>query len=374
MTGDGPSPMATDSLNDVAVAAGDPQDMAAAIAGLGRQFEEGWAAAWPQAAAAELPVQGAAAYTAAVICGMGGSAIGGDIAVACLPDLAVPLAVVRGYEPPAWVGPRTLLLGVSHSGGTEETLACVRTAARRGCVPVCVTMGGELAATTARHGWPLLRVPGGLMPRAALGFLTTAVLAVLERAGLAEGAEAQVAETAELLCVMAEELGPQVPEERNRAKQLARAFAGRLPFVYGMGPTTPAARRWKCQLNENAKHPCAWAELPEADHNDVAVWDGRQALLDELAIVVLADADRRLSRRLQATVDLLASRCGHVTVIPSRGRSPLARCCSALYVGDWTSLYLSVLNGTNPTPIPAIDALKAARSPAVLAAPTSDGG
>ena len=107
--------------------------------------------------------------------------LGGDIAVACLPDLAVPLAVVRGYEPPAWVGPRTLLLGVSHSGGTEETLGCVRTAARRGCVPVCVTMGGELAATTARHGWPLLRVPGGLMPRAALGFLTTAVLAVLER-------------------------------------------------------------------------------------------------------------------------------------------------------------------------------------------------
>lgn len=361
----------SDALTPAAVRAGDPQGMAAAVAGLGDQLAHGWTLFGETVDGLRADDGGAGlefgTHSAVVVCGMGGSAIGGDV-VACLAGQSVPMTVTRGYEPPAWVGPHTLLIAVSYSGGTEETLAAVRAASRRGCVPVCVTTGGELGALAENHRWPLLRVPSGLMPRAALGYLIAALLAVVDRVGLVVDAEAQVAETVAVLRSMAVELGPEVAEERNLAKRLARSLVGRLPCIYGFGATAPAARRWKCQVNENAKHPSLWAELPELDHNEVVGWEGERTLLNRLAVITLADArgDERLLRRLRPTLDFLASRSDNLAVVDSRGVSPLARCCSALYVGDWTSVYLGIVNGVDPTPIVAIDELKAARAAAVL--------
>jgi glucose/mannose-6-phosphate isomerase len=355
-------------LTPEAVAALDPQGMAAAIAAQADHIEQGWSAAWEAAAAVPHwptalpcgPAVHAHGFDGVVVTGMGGSAIGADFVRAALPELAVPYEVVRGYEPPAWVDPCTLLVAVSYSGNTEETLACVHAAHERGAGVVAVASGGTLAALAQERGWPLIVVPGGLQPRAAVGYLLTALAAALARSGLATGLPEQVTETGGLLRVMAAELGPEVPEPYNAAKAIARRLVGRLPVIYGAGLTAPAARRWKSGLNENGKSPAVFAELPELCHNEIVGWEGDPALLERLHVVVLEDPleDPRLRRRWEPTLAGARARAAGVDVVAARGASPLARVCSAAYLGDWVSLYLAILNGVDPTPVVAIERLK----------------
>lgn len=392
-----------DALGPGAVAAVDVHDMAGAIAAQADHVESGWVSAWeatrtivgrepadtlgvgaPAGASAAsdalsdasaasgapsgLPMEAgalpgpsaAARIDGVVACGMGGSAIGADFVLAALPSLEVPFAVVRGYEPPGWMGPRTLVIAVSYSGNTEETLACARVALGRGARLAVVTGGGALAELALEHDLPRVPLPGGLQPRAAVGFLTTAVAAVLARAGLAPDIGEQVGETAALLGVMAAELGPEVPEPYNPAKALARRMRGRLPVVYGAGVTAVSARRWKTQLNENGKSPAAFVELPELCHNEIVGWEGDPDLLARSHVVVLRDPleDPRVERRIEPALEGAHRRAGGVDQIVARGISPLARAVSAAYLGDWVSLYLAVLAGVDPTPVRAIEDLK----------------
>ena len=337
----------------------DPQDMHLAIARLGDQLAEGWASAW-QAAAGVADMRPPGGWDGIVICGMGGSAIGADVIRAALPDLTLPYEAVRCYEPPSWVSPRTLLIAVSYSGGTEETLSCVSAACQIGNRPVCVAGGGSLASRAAERGWLCVPLPLGLQPRAAVGYLTSAIAAVLARADLAPRLEEQVGEAAELLREQAAELSPAVPEPYNIAKVLARRLFGRLAVVYGYGVTAPAARRWKTQLNENAKMPAVFGELPELDHNEIVGWEGDPELLGRLYVVALDDplGDERVRRRLQPTLDRARQRVGGGDVVAARGEAPLARCLTAAYVGDWVSLYVALLSGVDPTPVAAIEQLK----------------
>jgi glucose/mannose-6-phosphate isomerase len=337
----------------------DPQDMHLAIARLGDQVIEGWAAAW-EAAAGVADLRPPGGWDGIAICGMGGSAIGADVIRVALPDVKVPYEAVRCYEPPSWVTARTLLIAVSYSGGTEETLACVGAARAIGARPVCITSGGSLAAQAAERGWLRVPLPVGLQPRAAVGYLTTAIAAVLARAGLAPHMDEQIDEASGLLRELAGELGPAVPEPHNAAKVLARRLLGRMAVVYGYGVTVPAARRWKTQLNENAKMPAVFSELPELDHNEIVGWGADPGLLQRLHVVALDDplGDQRVRRRVAPTLSHARERASGVDVVHARGTSPLARCLSAAYVGDWVSLYVALLSGIDPTPVAAIERLK----------------
>jgi len=347
-------------LSADAVAAVDAGAMAESIVGLGEQLAGGWASA-REALEPFVGQLAATGFDGVAVCGMGGSAIGGDVVAACVPGLTAPFTVVRGYELPPWVSSQTLIVAVSYSGDTEETVACAEWAAARGRRPVCVTTGGRLAELAAREGLPLVPVAAGLQPRAALGCLTAAVAAALDAACLVGGLDEQVAEAAHLLCNMATVFDPEVDPPVNQAKAVALALHGRVPLVYGAGLTAPAARRWKCELNENAEMPAFFAELPEADHNEVAGWTAAGELASSVVVVALDDAagDPRLARRMDATLEMVAPRVGAVLRVATRGASPLARVFSSIYVGDAASLYLAVLNGVDPTPVTAITRLKA---------------
>ncbi len=296
-----------------------------------------------------------------VVCGMGGSAIGGDFVGACLGGLPVPFQVVRGYELPAWVSERSLVLAVSYSGNTEETLACVERALARGCRPVCVASGGRLAELSARHELPLVAVPAGLQPRAAIGFLATPIGAALEVAGLAPGFDEQVAEAIEIIGELRTELAPEVADDDNEAKKVARRLVNCLPVVYGAGVTTPAARRWKGELNENAKTPAFFNELPELDHNELAGWATNPGVAGRVVLVLLDDpaGDERLRRRLALTAAAVRPQVAGVVRVVARGVLPLARLLSSAYVGDFASLYLAVLYGVDPGPVTVLEGLKA---------------
>ncbi|HSL95554.1 MAG TPA: bifunctional phosphoglucose/phosphomannose isomerase [Thermoleophilia bacterium] len=336
--------------------------MAAAIAGLGRQFVEGYDAglrALGGDAGAVAPATPARPDGIAV-CGMGGSAIGGEVVLATAGELAVPAAVVRGYDLPAWVRPTTLVVAVSYSGETEETLACVETALSRGCRPVCVASGGRLAAIAAAEGLPAVSVPAGLQPRAALGVLATPVAAALAHAGLCADLAADVAEAEAVLDQLASDLAPEVPEEANGAKALARRLAARLVLACGAGVTTPVARRWKTQVNENAKAPAFWAELPELDHNEIEGWSSLPELAAGTQVVLLEDPEwpARLARRAHLTAAELAAHGAGVERLTARGSAPLARAASLIGLGDWVSYYLALLYGVDPTPVAAIESFK----------------
>jgi glucose/mannose-6-phosphate isomerase len=360
--GRGAAPVA--DLGPERVAAVDRGDMLGAIAALPRQLSAGYAVARRSLAAAmgeAAAAAPAAPPTGLAICGMGGSAIGADLVLACLPDLRIPAVVVRGYELPAWVGPETLVIAVSYSGETEETLACAAAALGRGGAPVCVASGGSLAALARERSLPLALVPGGGQPRAAVGSLAMPLLAALEAAGLCAAAEEDVDEAAALLRAANEECAPPTDVGDNPATRLARALFRRQVVVYGAGLTVPAARRWKGQVNENAKAPAFWNELPELDHNELMGWSSQPHISASTTAVFLVDgaADPRLRRRGELTAAELRRHAVAVETVTARGASRLARLFSLVHLGDYVSFYLAILYGVDPTPVAAIEEFKA---------------
>jgi len=345
------------------VAEFDAGDMLGAIAGLPDQLTTGFAVARERLAGVfegAGPAAPPARPTGLAVFGMGGSAICADLILAAA-GVGVPAAVVRGYEVPAWVGPETLVIAASYSGETEETLACAATALERGCSPVCIASGGTLAALAGDRGLALVTVPGGGQPRASVGYLAMPILAALSAAGLTAPADADVVEAAELLHAGNEEFGPDATGAGNAAKTLAARLYRRQAVVYGAGLTVPAARRWKAQINENAKAPAFWNELPELDHNELMGWTSLPHVAAASLAVFLEDgkSDERLRRRAALTMGELESRgveCAHVA---ARGASRLARLFSLVQLGDYASFYLALLYGVDPTPVGAIQDFKA---------------
>jgi len=296
-----------------------------------------------------------------VVCGMGGSAIGGDLAAAALGDRATrPIRTVRGYALDPWAGPDSLVLCASYSGDTEETLAAFDAASVSGAPRVALTTGGRLAAAARHEGVPVIGVPSGMEPRAAVIYMTVGALACAALCGAAQSLKEEVDEAAPLLGELSAEWGPD-GSELSPPKELARALLGTLPVVHGEGPTTAVARRWKTQLNENAKIAAFASELPEADHNEICGWErGRERA--PLAGVFLGDADQhpRVEQRIELTAAMLREVGAPTELVRSRGESPLGRVLSLVLFGDLVSVYLAVLEGVDPTPVEPIERFKTA--------------
>ncbi len=298
-----------------------------------------------------------------IVCGMGGSAIGGDLAAAALGDRATrPITTVRGYALESWTGPDSLVLCASYSGNTEETLACFEAAGAAGAGRVALTTGGKLAELARAEGVPVIGVPAGMQPRAAVIYMIVGVLECAALCGAAPGVHSEIDTAAELLAELAGEWGPDAPAD-SQAKTLAAALQGRTAVVHGAGPTAAIARRWRTQLNENAKAPAFWSELPEANHNEICSWE-RGSGAAALAGVFLEDPDQhpRVVRRFELTA-AEAERAGAPALrIAARGESRLERVLSLVLLGDLVSVYVAVLDGVDPMPVEAIDRFKAALS------------
>jgi glucose/mannose-6-phosphate isomerase len=296
-----------------------------------------------------------------VVCGMGGSAIGGDLAAAALGDRATrPITTVRGYALESWTAPDSLVLCASYSGDTEETLACFEAAGAAGAGRVALTTGGKLAEAARGESVPVIGLPAGMQPRAAVLYMIVAALECAALCGAAPGVHAEIDMAAALLERLVEEWGPDAPED-SEAKALARELQGTVPVVHGAGPTSAPARRWKTQLNENAAAAAFWSELPEANHNEVCGW-ARGRALAPLSAVFLEDADQhpRIHRRIDLTAAEVERAGAPVVRVGARGDSRLERVLSLVLLGDLASVYLAVLDGVDPTPVETLDRFKAA--------------
>lgn len=346
------------------IAAADPGEMVRAVAGAPAQFREAAFTA-QEIDVDELVDEGRP--RAIVVAGMGGSAIAGDVLSAVVgPGTPVGIHGHRGYGLPGWVGPADLVIPVSCSGATEETLSATDEALRRGCRIFAV--GGAdspLADRTAGRA-PYAVVPGGLQPRASLWSLSVPLLVLGHRLGLTPTGRDVLENTAVLLEGLTDRYGPTRDTFLNPAKALAVALAGRLPMVWGSSPLAGvAAARFATQLAENAKYPAIAGVLPEANHNQVVTFDGpfgSGAGADDtrLHLLLLRDSDEhpQLARRADASRQLAEDRGIPVDVVDTEGDTPVARLASLVAHADFTSVYLGLALGIDPTPIQAITELK----------------
>ena len=298
-----------------------------------------------------------------LVAGMGGSAIGGELAAAALDGRAeLPVRTVRDYALEAWTGPDTLVLCASYSGDTEETLACFEQATERGIPRLALTTGGRLAERARAEGVPVIGVPAGMQPRAAVVYMVVAALECAALCGAAPSVRAELEAAEALLARLVGEWGPDAPDD-SAAKSLARELHGSIPVVYGAGPTVAVAKRWKKQLNENPKLPAFWAELPELDHNEIVGLQEPSPLAGNLGLVLFRDPageHPRVATRFRVTEELVGSRFAWLAEVAARGTSPLARLASLLLLADLGSVYTALELGHDPTPIPSIDRLKQA--------------
>ncbi len=291
-----------------------------------------------------------------MVCGMGGSAIGADLAAAALGDrLTRPLVTVRGYALPSWATPEWTVLCSSYSGGTEETLACFEAAEALGARRIVVSTGGPLVDGARAAGLPVVGLPGIFQPRAAVAYMFTAVAEVAALAGAAPRVHTEIDAAAAFLERETEAL-------RARAKEIAAQLGDSHPVVYGADLTTAVARRWKTQVNENAKLPAFFSELPEADHNEICGWDSAQGL----GGVFLADRDQhpRVRRRLELTAAAVADSGATAVSVETAGETRVARLLWATMLGDLVSLEIAAAHGVDPLPIEPITRLKEAMGPA----------
>jgi glucose/mannose-6-phosphate isomerase len=283
-----------------------------------------------------------------VVCGMGGSAIGGDLAAAALGDRATrPITTVRGYALESWTGPDSLVLCASYSGNTEETLACFEAAGAAGAGRVALTTGGELAELARAEGVPVIGVPAGMQPRAAVIFMIVGVLECAASCSAAPSLHAEIDTAAGLLRTITPE-----PE-------LADAIHGTIPVIHGAGPTAAIARRWKTQINENAKGPAFFSELPEANHNEICFWQ-RSPSAGRFSAVFLEDPDQhpRIKRRIDLTAAEAERAGAEVLRVPARGDTRLERVLSLVMIGDLVSVRLAELDSVDPDEIEGIVRLK----------------
>src|SRR5919197_2080305 len=297
--------------------------------------------------------------TPLLICGMGGSAIGGDLAAAVLGDRAMaPLRTIRGYELPSWVMPGSYVICASYSGDTEETLACYEAAGALGAPRVAVTTGGRLAEAARADGVPVIPLPGGLQPRGAIAYMLVAVLEVAAYVDAAPAVRTEIDAACSSLSELAREWGPEADSD-SLAKRVAQRGHRTTVCIYGAGPTAPIATRWKTQINENAKLPAFAAELPEADHNEIVGWESASELGSFLA-VFLEDSDQhpRVRQRIELTASVIEAAATGTLRLESRGSSAADRVMSLVLLGDLVSIYLAVLRGTDPTPVESIERLK----------------
>jgi glucose/mannose-6-phosphate isomerase len=287
-----------------------------------------------------------------LICGMGGSAIGGDLAASALGDRCTkPLLTVRGYGLPSWATPEWTVLCSSYSGETEETVACLAAAEALGARRIVASTGGALTEQARAAGLPVIGLPGLLpAPRLAVAYMFAVAAEVAALSGIAPRIHTEID-------AAAAHLERSVDELRERAAQITAQVEGSSPVIYGADLTIPVARRWKTQVNENAKRPAFHAELPEADHNEIAGWAGAGG---HLAAVFLEDSDQhpRERRRFDLTAEAVAATGAPVARVETEGSTRTARLLWAVMLGDFVSLSLAESAGVDPLPVEAIEGLK----------------
>lgn len=305
-----------------------------------------------------------------VYCGMGGSAISGDFIKNLLRDkIKIPFEVVRNYSLPGYVDDRTLVILVSYSGNTEETLFCFNEAIEKRAYIACISSNGKIeekfhSLNNKEKALSFIKIPSGYPPRTAFGYLFVTLLYLLIKLGYAEK---ELLNDLNVALEHLEECSERfnVENSPNYAYELALSLMNRLPVIYGSADGTDViARRWTTQFSENSKILAYYNALPEMNHNEIVGWENLDSVLKSINVVILKDEDDnpRVKLRQNITKNLLIKDGeplpNKIVEVVSRGANKLDRWLYLVYLGDFVSWYLAILYDTDPTPVEKIDTLK----------------
>ncbi|MCW2924428.1 MAG: bifunctional phosphoglucose/phosphomannose isomerase [Thermoleophilia bacterium] len=342
----------------------DVADMLGAVATLPGQLPDGLARAnrVRDALTASWPSDRGATPRTLVVCGMGGSGVGADLLPAAA-DVRAPVVAVKGYELPGWVTDEDRVVCISYSGATAETLACFDQALERSVVAAVITSGGELANRARAADVPVVELPGGGQPRAAVGVIFGALAGVAAALGVVVDPEALVREAAEGAALVVDEhvgTGPEHGGDQPPALELARQLHDHAIVVYGAGHTVAVAHRWKAQVNENGKVPCFANALPELDHNELVGWEFARATGARWALVELLPlgASEAITARFDITRRLMSDAIDVDLRFEPRSTTLAGATFEQLAWGDYVSVYLALVRGIDPSPVERIQSLK----------------
>ena len=316
--------------------------------------------AWQMAMNFDLP-QDFLKISKVVILGMGGSAIGGDLVSNLVASEAqLPIIIHRGYNLPAFIDSKTLVIASSYSGMTEETLSSFEQALETDSKKLVITTGGKLKIIAEERNIPVFSFDYKAQPRAALPFSFLPILGFLQRLGFIKDKSADVAETVAALEKLSQRINEGVSLSQNSAKQLANRLYGHLPIIYGADILSEVAHRWKTQLNENSKAWAFYEVFPELNHNAVVGYQFPPELASKIVVVLLQSAYllKRIQLRYQVTCRFLEQAKVSYQIVEGEGTSPLSQMMTLVLFGDYVSYYLAILHKIDPSPVEAIDYLK----------------
>ena len=297
-----------------------------------------------------------------IIIGMGGSAIGGDLLKEFLFDkLTIPLDIIRGYEVPRYISQDTLVIIISYSGNTEETLSGFKESLEKKAMVVCISSNGLLNEICNKLNLPIIAIPKNIQPRASLPFLFFPLLVIMNKLGLTPEFQEEIDETISLLKKMLPSIDINTPTEKNLAKQVALKLFNKISLIFSPPRFGSVARRMKCQLNENSKNLAFWNEFSELDHNEVVGWERKLDIQKEFVLILIRSDLESLSttNRINITRDLIFSgKVYEIIELKGKGKGMLPQFFSVILIGDFISYYLAILNQIDPSPVRDISKLK----------------
>lgn len=297
-----------------------------------------------------------------VVSGLGGSAIGGDLIRTYLAaEIKIPFLVNRHYFLPEFVNGNSLVIISSYSGDTEETISAHKEAIKRGAQVLCITSGGETERLAKKNNQSLIKIPTGYPPRAALGYAFFPLLVILGNLGLIKDRSKDIEETIAFLKKKSKRYSD-LNSQTNEALSFAKTLSGKLPIVYSSADVFDSVNlRWRGQLCENSKILAFGHTLPEMNHNELVGWKVLIEQMADMMVIFLRDKGdyKRVQLRMKIMEGIVKEYASIVVNIYSEGNSLLTRMFSLIFLGDWISYYLAILNKVDPTPVKVIDYLKA---------------
>ncbi|MDI6778658.1 MAG: bifunctional phosphoglucose/phosphomannose isomerase [Bacteroidota bacterium] len=297
-----------------------------------------------------------------VVSGLGGSAIGGDLIRTYLAaEIKIPFLVNRHYFLPEFVNDNSLVIISSYSGDTEETISAHKEAIKRGAQVLCITSGGETERLAKKNNQSLIKIPTGYPPRAALGYAFFPLLVILGNLGLIKDRSKDIEETIAFLKKKSKRYSD-LNSQTNEALSFAKTLSGKLPIVYSSADVFDSVNlRWRGQLCENSKILAFGHTLPEMNHNELVGWKVLIEQMADMMVIFLHDKGdyKRVQLRMKIMEGIVKEYASNVVNIYSEGNSLLTRMFSLIFLGDWISYYLAILNKVDPTPVKVIDYLKA---------------
>lgn len=296
-----------------------------------------------------------------VVAGMGGSALAAlQVKTWLGGELAVPFEVVRTYTLPAYVGPNTLVIASSHSGNTEETISCLKEAQDRGAQIAIIASGGKLEAAAIESSISYVKIPADIQPRMTVIYGLRALTTLLAHFGIVSHAHFdEIATTSSWLLNETAQWKKEVTVDKNLAKQLALMAVGKTPVFYAGTIMAPVAYKWKISWNENAKNVAFWNELPEFNHNEFIGWSSHPVEKPFAVFDLVSRFEHsRILKRFEVSDRLLSGRRPKSHTVELKGDTLLQQMLWANILADFTSIYVAILNGVNPTPVDLVEKLK----------------